>query len=447
MFNIKYNFLVLIQIVLNTLNAILLVKVFGVSGQVDAYLLGLSIITTAQLIISMFSEQFLIFYTDLKNKSVDSANKFYNSALFLSAILGIAAVLVLIFFKGIVFKTFAFNVDVQRLVYLDNISVVLFWGMLFVPINSINQKLLNAESKYSIPYILTAFPTLFLVLTQLGMYILNRNEIIYLAYGQTLGWGIATILGTIFIAKTLVPFKFVLYHPEIKLLFKNSFATQLGGNLYNVLMPVCTNNILVTMSAGYVSYFYYAKKIIDTLKLLTFGPSARILRTNLSNFWVSNDVEKMKKDIRKFLKGSLILMFTGIVFSFLLLPIGLKLISMGKLSDFDIKNITFLFLSLCPWYLIAQIEIPYILTIFISKKSKIVILTNILFIIIFFSLAMILKNKMGLYSIAFAAGLAQLFNYTIFKKYAKKLLKKHEQEFKQADVNQININSLETETA
>lgn len=422
MFKIKYNFLVLIQIFLNAINALLLIKAFGVSGQVDSYLIATSIIATIQLVQLAFSEQFIIFYTGLKNKSIDEANSFYNSALFLSAVVGFLSFIVLYSFKTIIFKAFAFNIDPVRLSYLNEICKVLFFGVIFMPINALNGRLLNAESKYSVPYILSTLPTFFIVLVQLWLLFLNKNEIIYLAYGQTLGWILASVAGTIFVAKKLIPFKFTMYHYEIKPLFKNSFTTQLGGNIYNMLLPICINNILVTMSAGYVSYFYYAKKVIDTLKLLTVGPSAQILKTNLSNCWVNNDVDKMKYDTKKFLKGTLILMGCGIILSFLLLPTALKIVSMGKLTSFDIKNINYIFLSLCPWYLVVLVEIPYILTIFAAKKSKTVIFTNAIFIIIFFTLAIALRNWLNIYSMAFAGLIAQWSNYIIFKKYAEKLI-------------------------
>ena len=269
-----------------------------------------------------------------------------------------------------------------------------------------------------------SLPTFFIVIAQLMIYFLNRNEIIYLAYGQVFGIALSAIIGTVFISKKLVPFKFNFYHPDVKALVKNSFTTQLGGNIYNTLLPVCINNFLVTMSAGTVSYFYYAKKIIDTLKLLTVGPSSKILKTNLTNFWVTDDVEKIKKDIKKFLKGSSLLMGFGIVVSFLILPTALKIVSMGKLSNNDLMNINYIFLSLCPWYLVAVIEAPYILTIFIAKKSKIVILTNIGFIAMFFISILILRDSIGIYAIAAGGLFAQFFNYIIYKNFAKKLLLK-----------------------
>jgi O-antigen/teichoic acid export membrane protein len=438
MFNIKYNLLVSIQIFLNAINALLLIKVFGVSGQVDAYLIAVSILATIQLVQLAFSEQFIIFYTGLKNKSVEEAHKFYNATLFLSAVLGIASLIILYCFKGIVFKIFAFNIDSQRLSYLNNICKVLFLGTIFMPINALNNRLLNAERRFSVPYILSALPTLFLVMAQLSIFFLNKSEIIYLAYGQTLGWMLAAIIGTVLIAKSIVPFKPVFRHYEIKPLIKNSFTTQLGGNIYNTLLPMCTNNLLVTMPAGYVSYFYYAKRIIDTLKLLTVGPAAQILKTNLSNFWVSHDLEKMRKDIRKFLNGSLKLMLGGILLSTIALPFALKLVSMGKLSGFDIKNINYIFLSLCPWYIVALMEVPYILTIFAAKKSKTVIFTNTLFITIFFVSAFVLRSKISVYSIAVGGFLGQLCNYIIFKNYAKRLINGRE-EIKNVDMNSIEL--------
>jgi len=423
MFNIKYNFLVLIQLLLNAVNALLLIKVFGVSGQVDSYLLAASIISTMQLIQLVFFEQFLVFYTDIKSKSQSESNNFYNATLFLSFILGVVSISVLYIFKSLIFKIFVFNIDAQRLEYLNAISIVLFLSLIFIPISSLNEKLLNAERKFSIPYILTCLPTLFIVIAQLTIYFLSSNKIIYLAYGQVIGLALSAIIGTIFITKKIVPFEFVFYHPDIKPLIKNSFTTRLGDNIYNMLLPVFLNNILVTMSAGTVSCFYYAKKIIDTLKQLTIGPAVKIFRTNLTNFWVTYDIEKIRKDMKKFLTGSTLLMLSGIILSFLILPTALKIISMGKLSENDLHSINYIFLSLCPWYLVVIIEAPYILAIYTAKKSKIAIFANTLFIITFITLASILKDRIGIYAISAAGLFAQIFNFIIYKNYTEKLLK------------------------
>ncbi|OGH95160.1 MAG: hypothetical protein A2039_09730 [Candidatus Melainabacteria bacterium GWA2_34_9] len=424
MFNIKYNFLVLIQIFLNAINALLLIKVFGISKQVDSYLLAISIILTIQLIQLVFFEQFLVFYTDLKIASINKSNDFYNANLFLSCVIGIVSVIILYLFGGLVLKVFSFNIDAQRLDYLKNIFPVLLLGLIFMPVTALNERLLNAEMRFSIPYILSCLPILFVVLAQLTVCFLNQNNIIYLAYGQVFGLALSAIVGTIFIARNLVPFKFVFYHPDIKHLFKNSFTTRLGDNIYSTLLPVTINNLLVAMPVGYVSYFYYAKKIIDTLKLLTIGPSVKILRTNLTNFWVSKNVEKVRDHIQIFLKGSVILMSCGIILSFLILPTALKIVSMGKLSDTDMTNINYIFLSLCPWNLIVLLEAPYILAIFTAKKSKVAIIANTLFILTFFAITYLLKDRVGIYSIAIGGFFAQFINYVIYKNYTEKLLAK-----------------------
>ena len=95
---------------------------------------------------------------------------------------------------------------------------------------------------------------------------------------------------------------------------------------------------------------------------------------------------------------------------------------MGKLSDNDLININYIFLSLCPWSLVVLIEAPYILTIFTAKKSQIAIMANTLFILTFFVFVYLLKSSMGIYSIAVGGLFAQFINYIIYKNYAEKLL-------------------------
>lgn len=426
MFNIKYNFLVLIQIFLNAINALLLIKVFGVSAQVDAYLLAVSIMSAMQLIQLVFFDQFIVFYINAKSSSIANSRNLYNAVFTMSCILGLISGIILFLLKGLIFKAFVFNIDVFRLEYLNKISMVLFVGLIFMPVISLNSNLLNAETKFSIPYLLNLLPTFCIVITQLTIGVLHLNHIIYLAYGQVFGLLMSSIISTIVISKNIIPFKFALSNSDVKPLVKNSFTTKIGDNIYNILLPMVLNNILVTMSAGTVSCFYYAKKIIDTLREVTIGPSAKILRTNLTNSWVLKDKIEIRKNIRKFLRGSVILMVSGMIFSFLILPIALNLISMGKLSSIDISNINYIFLSLCPWYLIVLIEAPYVIAVFISKKSKVIMIANTLFIFIFLALASVLKKYLGIYAIAAAGFISQVSNYLIYRSYVLKLLSKFE---------------------
>lgn len=75
MFNLKYNLLVLIQIIFSILNTVLLISNFGVSSESDAYLLSCSILAVFQLILVMPVMQFLPFYNEYKIVSVKKSQQ------------------------------------------------------------------------------------------------------------------------------------------------------------------------------------------------------------------------------------------------------------------------------------------------------------------------------------------------------------------------------------
>ena len=70
MFKLKYNFLVITQIILGIVNYVLLLRVFGVSIQSDAYLLATSSLTVLVNLVIFPIGQFIHYYNDLKAKSI-----------------------------------------------------------------------------------------------------------------------------------------------------------------------------------------------------------------------------------------------------------------------------------------------------------------------------------------------------------------------------------------
>lgn len=79
MFNLRYNFLAVYNLILAWLSSVLLIRVLGVSAKADAFLIASNIIASLQFVQTMFVEQFIFFYNDLKVNDRQNAREFYRA--------------------------------------------------------------------------------------------------------------------------------------------------------------------------------------------------------------------------------------------------------------------------------------------------------------------------------------------------------------------------------
>ncbi|MBI5680829.1 MAG: hypothetical protein HZC47_08055 [Methanobacterium sp.] len=423
MFKFRYNLLAIFQISLLFLNTVILIRVFGASFQTDAYLIASSIIEALGLIQLMSVEQFMYFYHDLKVKSVEEAYKFYNSSLVFSIVVGIAFFAILFVGINYIIDIFAYNIDPQRYIVLKDVLIILIVGMIFNSANFVNQRLLNAEMKFSIPYILEGIFPLFILISLIYILISNNPNIEFLAYARVLGIIIAFILGLVIIKKLGIPFKLRLRHPMLKSFVKNSFSMRFGHNIHNLFFNPITTNILSSLPVGYASLFYYAQMIVIAVNSMVLGPSIRVLYSKVSNYWAEDEINLIKKSIKDYLRIYIPLFVVALILTFFIIPTALNLISSGTLSPADIELIKYIFAGLAVWYLIIMIESAFVSVGVASKNSVIFITTNTIFIIIFFSLSFLLKNDIGVFAIPIAAIIGQIINFIFYSTYGLKLLK------------------------
>ena len=423
MFNVRYNVLAIYQVVLGLLNSLLLLKVFGVSSKSDAYLIGANVLGSLQFVHSICIEQFLFVYHDLKVMDRQSAKEFYHSAVSFSLLSGVFFYLLYVLAIDPLISLFAFGIDVERYQLLRKVLHIMFIGVVFDSVNAVNQRLLQAEMKFSIPYVLNSLQALLTTLL-LGYLVVTGNTSIELIAGaRTAGICVAFLAGLAVASRMGFPFRFRLRHPAFRSFVRNSITMAFGQNIRNFLINPITNNILALLPTGYASYFYYAQRLHTISNHVVIGPSYTVLNSRVSMHWAGKNLEGIKADIRKFLPPA-VLTFTIITtFAVLLIPSAFRMIGSRNLSQQDIQYIQHLFLALAPWYLIGLIESPFISVSIASKRSMVFIATNSVFILTYFSLSTLMTPRFGIYTIPIAVAIAQLVNLTTFTVFALKLLK------------------------
>ena len=414
MFKLKYNFLVITQIILGIVNYVLLLRVFGVSIQSDAYLLATSSLVVLFNLVIFPIGQFIPYYNDMKAKSIKESHKFYNSSIFLALILGLIFVLLINLLLPLVIRAFAFNIDIERYNLFKTMLQILSVGLIFYPINQINEQLFNAEMRFSVPYILSCIPLALITICQITMIHFQNENVINLAIAQSFGlFGIA-LFGTTYIHKTLIKFKFEKWHYLLKEEIKNSITLKLGDFGWGIAIPILFNNFLVTFPKGYVSYFYYARKILDIANNFTIGPSARILRSKISKCISLKDTQTIKKMSRSFLLIGGCVFILVLIGAYILQTPILNLVTNGKLNIDDFKMISIIFLTLCPWYFVIFLENPFVAVTHMSKKAKETLAINFIFLIIFAPLLFILKPLFQIYALGLSTSIAQISNLILY---------------------------------
>ena len=422
MFNLKYNMLAVYQVLLGLLSSVLMLRVFGVSQQADSYLIASNIVTSLQFVQIMFVEQFMFFYNDLKVQSRESAREFYNTAITFSFLSGVLLYIVFAFSIHPMIKLFAFGIDAERYRLLEMILQVLFIGSIFESVNLINQRLMNAETSFAAPYILSSFQSLFTVLALVYLSLSANPEVKLVALARICGIVFTCLAGFVVVRRMGFPFRRRLRHPALKPFIRNSLAMRFGCNIHNILINPITNNILAVLPGGFASSFYYAQRLHQVVNNVVVGPGYCVFQSRVSRHWSEQNPSEIRSDIRKFLPASVASFLGAATVMFLIIPTVLTLIGSGSVGRGDVELIQSLFLALVPWYLIALLESPYLTVCIASKRSVIFYASNTAFIVAYFLLSVFLKQRFGVYSITIGMATAQTINLASFFLFTASLL-------------------------
>lgn len=421
MFKLKYNILVIVQILLNLLNATLLINIFGVTAKADAYLISTSIFLSLQFIQGMSIEQFTQFYNDVKVKNIEDSHVFYNSALIFTIFIGALSLVLFTLGTNMIINIFAQNIDSERFTYLLKLLKILFIGSAVMPIICLNERLFIAEMRISISYILQIIQILFVVIMQVFLLLTHSTNIELLAWALSMGRIVATCL-SLYIAFKIIPFKFTLWHKTLIPFIKNSLIIKIGDNIPNFILPIIINNILSSLGTSVASCYYYALKIVEILNNISIGPQSKILKSEISKYISNCQYAEIIKSSKNFIiKMSIVFIIAGIATYFIQEPI-LKFISANKLTQENLTQIALIFLVLAIYYYFKLVEYPYLTTCITAKKGRIIILSNLIFLLMFSILVYFLIKIIGIFAIPVGMCFAEIFPFIIYLRSSKFLL-------------------------
>ncbi len=420
MFKLKYNFLALLQVLISVFNYFLLIKVFGVSDYTDAYLIISAVFGSLILLQMLTTEQFLFFYNDIKARELKDAYNFYNVALTVSVLTAIVTFSISYFGSLFIINFFINGSDNTRLLLIESFFHIAILELLVAPIQSINQKLMNAEMRFTLPYILNIIPTLFVLVTMIYLYYSMKEDISLLLYARVAG-AFSSLLVSFFAIKHMnIPIKFSLKHSRLKHFIQNSFTMRLGHNIHNFLFTPITTNILTSLPSGYASYFFYAMKIATIINGVVVGPSSKVFQSEFSNAWSHKQTENAKNLIFRYMRITVPLIIIASIIGYFILPNALHFIT-NKLTSENLSIIQNLFSGLMIWQFIILIESGSVFILVVEKKSKMFIYTNIIFSLLYYGIANLFLDKFSVFSLTYSLILAQVANLMIYLYYGQKI--------------------------
>lgn len=425
MFNFKYNFLAFLQVFVNFIIYLLLIKFFGASGNSDAYFIVISIVGALFLLQMLTIEQFLYFYNDIKSKCINDAHHFFYSVLGVAILTGIIGYLLAILFSQFLLLLFVGNIDSERFLLIKFLYQIACIELLFYPIVQLNQKLLNAEMKFAYPYLLNLLPLLFIVVVLLIMLYSKTYTIEYLLYAKIVGVLFTVPLSFYMILKINIPIRLMWRHHIILKFVKKSFSMRLGHNIHNFLFTPITTNFLSILPIGYASYFYYAQKLGNIINGVVIGPIYKVFQSRFSQNWSINNISNAKKMISIYLRISVPLFIIFSIGMYIFLTDVFMLLNVNIHLD-GLTVIQNIFLGLMIWQLIILSESGYVSILIAEHKSHIFIIFNLIFIISYFTLTTYLFDEYGVYSLCISLIISQILNFLFFKIKSKKILLKKE---------------------
>lgn len=420
--NLKYNFLALMQAVVGFMSSMLLIKIFGVTADTDAYFIGFAIYTAAGLLPVLLIEQFMFYYHKIKATEPGNEKEFYHYALFLAGVSGMVAFLCLNLFPIVFMKIFAASLDVSRIETLRKIIWLFSFAVMARGVLALMEGVFNAENRFSVPYLLNLLPQTFVALALTLMWHNGTASILTLPAVFVAGTMVSGILGFLLLSGMGFRLRLKFTHPNSMAFIKNSVSMRIGHNVHNLLNPIVINNVLSALPVGSVSCYGYANRFVSAAGAIITGPLIKIFYSKVSVMWAENKKENVKMEIKRYLKVALFFFAFAVVLGYFLIPKVLGLLASSKLDTFGISQIQSLFLALSVWYTILLVESPFVGLVVVSCDSKAFIVTNGLFITVFSLVSISFLPSLGIYVVPFGLAFAQFISAAIYSNIAMKSL-------------------------
>jgi len=390
---LKYNILAGLQVLFSLLFFFQLASVFGAAGESDSFLVSMSIIAAVQLLQLMFVEQLLFFYQQHKAVSKEYARVFYLNSLLFSVAVGVVFIVCFYLFSDEfidLYLIFGSNSDDK--VLLKEVFMYLCFGLIVYPATYVNDRVLNAEEKFALPYVSEMMPYIFMVLCFVWFEYLDiEPDILYLALSRSLGMFFGLIVtSSVLISDGFFKVKYLKLENNFIQFIQNSFMMRFSHNINNFGVNFIVNSFLLSLPEGFASIYHYALKGVTVIKQVIVGPLYRVFQTDFSSCLYNNKSEKAKNVAKKFAKKSMGLYVVLLVISWFLIEPVLNYLVPVKFDSSVVHEISTYFILIGFWHSLMVAELSRITLYMAIKDYKVFLLANsVIVFVLFFTVYLI----------------------------------------------------------
>lgn len=418
MFNLKYNLISFIGVIVGVLNTLFIYLNFGASYISDVYFIGISIFVTIGLLLSSFSEIYLISIRKCKHSRKQSSylfSAFFNWAIVLGLIFTSLSFL-------LKYKIVTLFVSSDSLVLLSSIGsffcIMLLAILIYSPLQ-ISIMSLSAFDKIGWSNFITIIPNIGVLISSTYILISHDYEINYLAIGYVSGMILSLLLSLIklkgnvdicvknFNLKKVIP------------IVKNSLKLRMAHNIHNVFLNWAFSHYLTLYGPGTTSLFFYTKKMADVILNVVYIPSYKILTNRIIDLYKNNCNGEILFVLKKTICIFPLLYGTIYIIIYGSLPFLSKLFSSYPFdTNFVLHTLFFLMIANS----LITIETAYGIINQIRADYIIVTVSNIGFILIFYVAYIVAEPRVGALSVAIAVASGQISNFFFNRKRAINVL-------------------------
>ena len=341
---LRYNVLMGIYLVLNSLFIIFLGKKFGIGTDTDIYFISVVVINYIGFFCQMIWESIAVYYVEYKKKG-SQHQRLYLILLNISTIFSI--IIVFLYFICIKFFTIPF--------YSSFLNIYIFF-IIFQNIIFINKGITNLEHHYAMFYIPDII--LYSVLIICLPFINNIDLIAYIS----LFMGLIVCIFQFYIIFVILNFRysFLLYSSEIDLrkVIIDSIKLKIASILYSY-KDIAIAFVMLSAGHGVYSLFSYINKIIGVIFQITNTPISNVFMTKIAYMLFENNMHY----INILLKQTLIKAISVYISLSLIAYFFIDYILYFTLGDAyrvnDVIDVRWLFIIMCITYFFILIFSPY----------------------------------------------------------------------------------------
>jgi hypothetical protein len=416
-FKLKYNLLAVSQVMLGAINIFILYRTYGAEANSAAFLLSLSIISSIQLILVSFSEQFVFHFHKARAEAESAGRHYYSSVFFSFLVLSLALGGVIFSQLGIILKLSAASLDPAAAERTLRLLEVLALSLLFYLPAQVTQAVLSARGQISTSYLLSSIPSFcqFAALVAAGMF---DASIQFVAIAWTVGQFLSLVAGCIFAAPRL-PTPSTFRHRLVVDTIVTSLKVRSAHNIHNFLLLLVINNYTSTLPLNYSALFFYVKRVSETFLNVVYGPTQKMLVNVISIGTQSGDNSKIANALRKTDLVFPPLFGIAIIFGFFAIP---YLILLKPLTSEEIMFVQISFVLLMLHTFLMAVEMPYAIVSMARHASIIFYISNTIFIALLCGATFVLMRYSPNYALAGSMCIAQVGNFVIIRSSAKKFI-------------------------